>query len=60
MMTECHCGASIRQIHLPDDLRHLSGKSSIWVHVDGGDTRCYPEHPDDHALVATPIHHDVR
>jgi hypothetical protein len=52
---ECYCGAELRQVPLPADLAVLSGQQAIWVHAGNGDTRCYPESPEDAAATAEPI-----
>jgi hypothetical protein len=38
-------------------LQALAGKKSIWVHVEGGDTRCYPdsENREDRVATAEPL-----
>lgn len=59
-MTRCHCGATIMRFPLEPDFAELVGRAFIWVHVHSGAQRCYPEHPEDHALVATPTHHERR
>lgn len=36
---ECVCGADIRLVDLPADFEH----ESVWVHVEGFNTLCYPD-----------------
>lgn len=53
---ECYCGAELKRVPLPADLAALSGGAFIWVHVENGDTRCYPEavNPKDRAATGEP------
>jgi hypothetical protein len=53
-VTECYCGADIVETVLPTDLARLSKKKSLWVHVNGHDSLCYPEDPTSTAS-ATPV-----
>lgn len=39
----CVCGFEVKRNPLPPDLQRLSGRDFIYVHVESGDTRCYPE-----------------
>lgn len=47
---ECLCGAELRRVPLPTDLAELSGRESIWTHVETGDTRCYPDVPGEKCM----------
>jgi hypothetical protein len=38
----CVCGYAIRRVELPSDLRALSGRQFILVHIESSDTHCYP------------------
>jgi len=53
--SECCCGGELKEVPLPRDLQALSGKTSLLVHVESGDTRCYPDSPEDQAATAEPI-----
>jgi hypothetical protein len=50
---ECVCGSELRALALPADLAAISGQLTVWVHVETGDTRCYPESTDPEVLAAT-------
>jgi hypothetical protein len=43
---ECICGAELKRVPLPEDIAEMSGEDEILIHVETGDTRCYPDHPD--------------
>jgi hypothetical protein len=53
---ECFCGAELKSVRLPADLAVLSGRTTIWVHTETGDTRCYPNsaNPKDAAATGEP------
>lgn len=52
---ECVCGAELREIPLPEDVALASGMEGILVHVESGDTRCYPDAKDDSAKATAEV-----
>ena len=46
-ITECICGADIREIELDD--------GEVWIHVNTSSRLCYPDQPEDVGAVATPL-----
>jgi hypothetical protein len=50
---ECYCGAELKQVPLPPDLKAVSGQEFIWLHAETGDTRCYPD--EEGGATATPL-----
>ena len=50
---ECVCGAELKHVPLPPDLQALSGQELLLVHVETGDTRCYPDHADPQSRAIT-------
>ena len=51
---ECYCGSELKKVTLPADLAQLSGRKFIWVHVETGDTECYPGEADPGTAVPLP------
>ena len=40
---ECVCGYEVKEVDLPPELQALAGRKTILVHVESGDTHCYPD-----------------
>lgn len=57
---ECICGAELKTVPLPDDLAALAGRKLILVHVENGDTRCYPDARDAESRKVTAELQDTR
>ena len=50
---ECVCGYEVKEVPLPPDMQALSGKTTLLIHVESGDTRCYPDATNPRDRVAT-------
>lgn len=42
-MKKCVCGVAVAELALPKHLHRLSGRTSILVHVETNNSRCYPD-----------------
>jgi hypothetical protein len=54
-MKHCVCGLSVEEITLPKGIAALSGRQTIFVHVETNNTHCYPDADNEADRSATVV-----